>query len=64
MDEEKAEEQDAFLTTVLARLENLASDLDTERIKAEMLAMKLNQRKQEIRDIRSQICGYFEMEKN
>jgi len=64
MDEEKAEEQDAFLIAVLARLETLASDLDTERIKAEMLAMKLNQRKQEIRDIRSQICGYFEMEKN
>jgi len=62
MNEDKAMEQGTFLKGALGALEDLASDIEKQRVEAHVLENKLVLLRAEAYKIRAQIRAYFGME--
>ncbi len=59
MNEQEAEEQGTFLKGALGALENLANDIEKQRLEAHVLENKLVGLREETKKIRNQINAYF-----
>ena len=59
MNEQEAEEQGTFLKGALGALENLAHDIEKQRLEVHVLENKLAELRSETYKIRGQINDYF-----